>query len=74
MHGSRYHSIAKHFIVMHVKFEGGLSMLVLRNRQLITKEKKRIKSLHFQSFSKRVQIFEKCLMMDPKKQLATLDL
>jgi hypothetical protein len=39
MHGFRYHSIAKHCIVLHVKFDGGLSMSVLRNRQLFTKKK-----------------------------------
>jgi hypothetical protein len=38
MDSSRYHSIAKHYIVLHVKFDGGLSMSVLRNRQRFTKK------------------------------------
>jgi hypothetical protein len=37
MHGFRYHAIATHYIVLYVKFDGGLSISVLRNRQLFTK-------------------------------------
>jgi uncharacterized membrane protein (UPF0182 family) len=60
MHGSRYHSIAWHCIVLHVKFDGGLSMSVLKNRQLFTK-KKEDKKFTFSKklrFSNKVQIFE----------------
>jgi hypothetical protein len=39
IHGSRYHSIATHCIVLPVKFDGGLSMSVLRKKQLFTKKR-----------------------------------
>jgi hypothetical protein len=60
MHGSRYHSIAKHCIVLPVKFDGGLYMSILRLKQLFTK-KKRIKSF----IIKKVQIFKKCRSIGP---------
>jgi hypothetical protein len=47
-----YQSIDIQCIVLSVKFDGGLFISVLRNKQLFTK--KRAKSLHFQIFEKTV--------------------
>jgi hypothetical protein len=48
---SGYQSIDTQFIVLPLKFEGGLSILVLRNKQLLKKKKKR-QSSHFQKFTR----------------------
>jgi hypothetical protein len=42
-----YQSIDMHCIVLPVKFDGGLSILVLRNKQLYFLKKKRSKGLTF---------------------------
>jgi hypothetical protein len=50
---SGYQSVDMHRIVLPLKFDGGLSISVLRNKQLF--EKREVKSSHFQ----KVQIFQK---------------
>jgi formate/nitrite transporter FocA (FNT family) len=47
---SGYQSIDMHYIVMPVKFDSGLFMLVLRNKQLFTK-KKRVQKFTFSKSS-----------------------
>jgi hypothetical protein len=52
---SGYQSIDLHCIVLPVKFDGGLSISVLRNKQLF--KKMDVKSSHFQILWKKVHRF-----------------
>jgi hypothetical protein len=54
---SEYQSINIHCIVLNVKFDGGLSISVLRNKQLF-KKKRRSKSSHFQVCSSGFLFFQ----------------